>query len=222
MKGAWLKLRPGMFSVVLITIALLMVGNGTYPVSADAPVPTPDRLAEPEVSDHPTQYEEGRYLYWMHCMPCHGDFGQDLTEDFISLWPEDHQNCWGRGCHGGKLMDEGFPIPKSIPAVISESGEVLAFSTPEDLYEYLQTTHPPQSPGYLEEEEYWAMTSFVFTENNLLDLGREVGPYASVSASGQILRGLEIFLVFLLVGAVIVWVRGTKNDEILDSHQTEG
>ncbi|MEJ2266350.1 MAG: hypothetical protein P8X95_23135, partial [Anaerolineales bacterium] len=124
------------------------------------PTPTPDRLAEPALPANPTQYEQGRHLYWMNCMPCHGDRGQGLTDEFRSLWVDDHQNCWGRGCHGGRQGDEGFPLPRTIPAVISSSGDLLPYATGDQLFEYLRTTHPPQHPGYLPEDEYWAITAF--------------------------------------------------------------
>jgi cytochrome c len=64
------------------------------------PSPTVDRLAIPVLPDHPTQVEIGKNVYYYHCMPCHGDKGQRLTSEWRSQWVDDHQNCWGRGCHG--------------------------------------------------------------------------------------------------------------------------
>ncbi|MBN2045496.1 MAG: hypothetical protein JW757_10785 [Anaerolineales bacterium] len=213
------RILASTFFALLIGLEILPGWLWSNTAFADAPEPTPDRLAEPVLTEHSTQYEEGRYLYWMHCMPCHGDFGQGLTDEFRELWPEDHQNCWGRGCHGGREMDEGFPIPKTIPAVISESGEVLPFSTPEEFYEYLLTTHPPQNPGYLAEDEYWAMTAYVLAENNLIQVGKEIGPNAGILTGGKILAVCAIGVLLLLVFVVVGYVRRNRQDENSDSHE---
>jgi len=107
-------------------------------------------------------------------MTCHGDRGQGLTDEFRSLYVE-HQNCWARGCHAGHPGDLGFPIPRSVPAIISSTGELPPFATAEDLFEFLRTTHPPQHPGYLPEEEYWALTAYLLAENNRLMPGQVLG-----------------------------------------------
>jgi mono/diheme cytochrome c family protein len=174
---------------------------------AQSPTPTPDRLAEPFLPANPTQYEQGRHLYWMNCMPCHGDKGQGLTDEFRSLWVDDHQNCWGRGCHGGRQEDQGFPLPRTIPAIIASSGDSLLYGTAEQLFEYLRTTHPPQHPGYLPEDEYWAITAYVLTENKRLPLGQEVGPQAQTSVLGTIQPFAALAVVLLIVSVIIVWSR---------------
>ncbi|HEX2998240.1 MAG TPA: hypothetical protein VHP14_25670 [Anaerolineales bacterium] len=129
--------------------------------------PTYDPLAEPPLPDHPTEYELGRNLYWHWCMTCHGDQGQGLTDEFRSIWPSDHQNCWGRGCHAGKEGDMGFPIPTVVPALVDEH-RLSQFSSQQALTDYLEITHPPQSPGILKPEEYQAIAHFVFTMNGRL------------------------------------------------------
>jgi hypothetical protein len=174
LEAAWLPtLTPG------------LTAEPTLPASPSPGVPsgidlpgsqTPDRLAEPPLPANPTQYELGRHLYWMNCMPCHGDRGQGLTDEFRSLWDPEHQNCWGRGCHAGRERDEGYPLPHSIPAVISSTGELPPFATAAELFAYLRTTHPPQHPGYLPEVDYWALTAYLLIENNRLAPGQELGP----------------------------------------------
>jgi len=144
------------------------------------PTPTVDRLAEPDLPENPTQVEIGENLYYHHCMPCHGDYGQGLTDEFRAVWVDDHQNCWAGGCHGGRSDDGGFPIPKYVPAVIvSESVSALQkFITNEDLYNFLIQKHPPKSPGVLEDHEYWALTAFLLAKSGRLSsemiLGAEV------------------------------------------------
>ncbi|HKJ28143.1 MAG TPA: hypothetical protein VJ965_10920 [Anaerolineales bacterium] len=192
--------RPLIVVGVLILLVLLwgpLAGwNGTTEASAQSPTPTPDRLAEPPLSEKSTQYEQGTWLYWYHCMPCHGDFGQGLTDDFIELWPPDHQNCWGRGCHGGRMEDEGFPIPKTVPAIIDGDGGVLKFAKPDELYDYLYSTHPPQNPGVLTEDEYWAIADFVLVRNNLLPEEKEIGADAGKSPVDPPVRNRVLELLF--------------------------
>jgi len=141
--------------------------------------PTPahyDPLATPVIPENPSQADLGRTVFYYNCMPCHGDRGQGLTDEWRAVWVEDHQNCWGRGCHGGRAQDEGFPLPKYIPVVISSADALQRFVTPEDLYNYLKTTHPPQDPGYLQDDEYSAVTTFLLVENGRLPGNAEFKP----------------------------------------------
>jgi hypothetical protein len=126
--------------------------------------PTYDPLVEPPLPDHPTEWELGRNLYWHWCMTCHGDRGQGLTDEFRAVWPEEHQNCWGRGCHAGRQGDTGFPIPTVVPSIVNDA-RLSQFASLQMLADYLRATHPPQSPGILKSEEYHAIAVFVFTMN---------------------------------------------------------
>jgi hypothetical protein len=130
-----------------------------------SPTPTFDPMATPVLPENPTQIDLGRFSYFFNCMPCHGDIGQGLTDAFRQTWVEDHQNCWGRGCHAGRQMDEGFPLPTIIPAVISDTDALQNFHAFDELYNYLRTTHPPQRPGKLSDDDYRALTAFLWAEN---------------------------------------------------------
>jgi hypothetical protein len=132
--------------------------------------PTYDPLAEPPLPENPTEYELGRNLYWHWCMTCHGDKGQGLTDEFRGIWEQDHQDCWGRGCHAGHPGDTGFPIPTVVPALVSDA-HLAGFASIQQLSDFLKATHPPQSPGILKDEEYHAIALFVFTmnERSLID-----------------------------------------------------
>lgn len=201
----------GAFLAILLSFILSAGWTGTRIVKAQSPIPTPDRMAEPELPENPTQYQDGRHLYWLHCMPCHGDIGQGLTDEFRALWVDDHQDCWGRGCHGGRAMEEGFPIPRIVPAIISSTGNLPNPRSAEELYQYLDTTHPPQDPGYLTEDEYWSMTAYVLTENNHLLAGQEVGPQAEkVKLGAIILITFSIVLAILIVSFVITWIQNRR------------
>jgi hypothetical protein len=174
--GGWNGLAPGVLLMILAACSPSPSRPGTDMVMTPSPIPNPDRLAEPPLPENPTQYEQGRHLYWLNCMPCHGDRGQGLTDEFRSQWVDDHQNCWARGCHTGRPEDMAFPLPRSIPAIISSSSDLPPYASAEQLFEYLRTTHPPQHPGYLAEKDYWAITAYVLTENKRLPLGQEIGP----------------------------------------------
>ena len=160
-------------------------------------MPVEDRLAEPVLPESPTQVDIGRNLYYFHCMPCHGDRGQGLTDEFREIWVEDHQNCWGRGCHTGKSELEAFTVPRFIPAVIGSPQALGAFETAEDLFVFLRATQPPQRPGALADSEYWALTSFLLHENGRLLPDGESRP--AVSSTGLVFATLAPLLALLSV-----------------------
>ena len=175
--------------------------SGRYSFDLVQPSPTPDHLEVKVLPENPTQLELAEYSYWYNCMPCHGDQGQGLTEAWRQTWSEDHRNCWDRGCHGGRIEDEGFFLPKTIPPVVGTERFSLLFSDPKTLYTYMVKTHPPQEPGRLSEEEYWALTAYLLIENGLMEEGEEIGPgthgfnwkIAVLIASGILLVALFVF-----------------------------
>jgi hypothetical protein len=62
-------------------------------------------------------------------------------------------------------MDEGFPIPTLVPP-IAGGDELARFDSEQELFDYLKATHPPQYPGYLEDDEYRAIAFIVFWMNH--------------------------------------------------------
>jgi hypothetical protein len=158
------------------------------------PEPTPmmgmGRFEVPKLPENPTQVEVGENLYFYHCMPCHGDYGQGLTDEFREAWVEDHQNCWARGCHTGRPEDEGFPIPKYVPSVIA-SQLLVHFPTAQALYDFLSNEHPPQNPGILREDEYWALTAFLWFENGQLPSDVVLGSEKTDLASPEVVLRSE-------------------------------
>ena len=178
--------------------------------------PTYDALAEPHLPENPTELELGRNLYWHWCMPCHGDRGQGLTDEFRAIWEPDHQNCWERGCHGGQGQDEGLPIPTIVPGIVNET-HLTHFAVVQELSSYLEKTHPPQSPGILESAEYHAIALFVFTLNgrSLIDSSVTDTPVPVVTSkpaysqvpSSRSYPVSAIIVAVLLVGAFILVVK---------------
>jgi hypothetical protein len=131
-------------------------------------------------------------------MPCHGDRGQGLTDEWRATWVEDHQNCWARGCHAGRPGDQGYPLPHTIPAVIGSPPILTRFQTPSDLVDYLRRTHPPQRPGALSEADYQNVTNFIWQA-----LGRST---ANADRS-LILIGLVISIGLVLAPALLIVIK---------------
>jgi cytochrome c len=165
--------RHPVFKFILfpIEIALLLaglffvVGNAQSPAQV-TPVPTVDRLAEPTLPPQSTQADRGAQVYWLSCLPCHGDKGQGLTDEFRSTYPPEEQYCWARGCHGAKPYENGFRIPMSIPALIGPT-TLGKFSNGLQLYGYIRSAMPFWKPGSLTDEEAWKVTSFILRQNGL-------------------------------------------------------
>lgn len=138
------------------------------------PVPTLDRLAEPTLPPEPSQADRGAQVYWLTCLPCHGDKGQGLTDEFRATYPPEEQFCWARGCHGANPYDNGFRIPQSIPAVIGSTA-LWKFSNGAQLHSYIRAAMPFWRPGSLSEDEAWKVTAFILRENGLWNDVVELG-----------------------------------------------
>jgi cytochrome c len=174
------------FILLPFGIALLFAGlffdNGSPQAEA---TPTPDRLAEPTLPAVPSQADHGAQVYWLSCMPCHGDKGQGLTDEFRKTYPPEEEYCWESGCHGPNPYESGFTLPKKIPAVISESA-LAKFGDAAQLNAYIRATMPFWKPGSLTEEEAWRVTAFILRENALWDDSTELN--SSNAANAKIPR----------------------------------
>ena len=155
------------FGVALLLAGLLF--DGGYAGSGNVQtMPTPDRLAEPTLPPSPSQADYGAQVYWLSCLPCHGDKGQGLTDEFRQSYPPEEQYCWERGCHGPVPYESGFTIPKTIPAVIAPDA-INKFTDAAQLHAYIRAAMPFWKPGSLTEEEAWRVTAFIMRENGLWD-----------------------------------------------------
>jgi cytochrome c len=156
--------------LICIGIALLFAGlffdmSAAAAQTADS-TPTPDRLAEPTLPASPSQADIGAQVYWLSCLPCHGDRGQGLTEEFKQSYPVEDRNCWNSGCHGQRPYENGFTLPMKIPAVIGPE-TLQKFPNASILRSYIFATMPYWRPASLTEEESWQVTAFLLRENNL-------------------------------------------------------
>ena len=151
-----------------LLVAVLHIQEGTaLNVSPQTtPMPTPDRLAEPTLPAAPSQADYGAQLYWLHCLPCHGDKGQGLTDEFRKTYPPEDNNCWARGCHGRNPYENGFTLPTSVPRLIGPIA-LMKFPTAASLRGFISGAMPFQDPGALTEDEYWQVTAFLLRENGI-------------------------------------------------------
>lgn len=181
------------FTLIPIGIALLFAGLFFEGGQAQSPrlqgtaVPTQDRLAEPTLPPAPLQADHGAQVYWLSCLPCHGDRGQGLTDEFRATYPPEEEYCWESGCHGANPYESGFTIPKLIPAVVGETA-LSKFADAAQLNAYIRATMPFWKPGSLTEDESWKVTAFILRENDLLNGTVELD--ASNAAEVKIPRGL--------------------------------
>jgi hypothetical protein len=166
-KGLFLWGQAFLFMALLLQLAPAPAGANTAmpPAPTPAATPTIDRLAPPPTVENPTQADEGAYLYWLNCQPCHGDVGQGLTDEWREQYPEEEQYCWGRGCHGERPYENGFTLPQEVPALIGE-GSLARFETMGQVYHYTRVTMPFNLPGSLDESEYLAITAFLAREHD--------------------------------------------------------
>ncbi|MCA9932745.1 MAG: c-type cytochrome [Ardenticatenaceae bacterium] len=157
--------RPFLLLLSLL-LSFCALALGWSLLFAQDPTPTIDRLAPPPTVPSPGQADDGAYLFWLNCQPCHGDHGQGLTDEWRAQYPMEDQFCWNSGCHGKRPYEEGFTLPETVPAVIGEN-TLSRFVTAGQLYAYVRTAMPYEYPGALPDEEYLAIIAFLLRENSL-------------------------------------------------------
>ena len=128
------------------------------------PTPTGDRLAPWPTVYPSTQADLGAQGYWARCMMCHGDRGQGITDEWLSVMNPQDRNCWQSGCHNPRHPPDGFVFPKVVPPVIG-TGTLNNFSTGLDLYHFLKLYMPYQSAGHLSDPVYWDLTAYLLRAN---------------------------------------------------------
>lgn len=194
----------------LIPLSLSIIASTPARSAVFSPTPEPDPLAIPVVPENPSDIDLGRISYYYHCMPCHGDKGQGLTNEWRGVWVEDHQDCWARGCHGGKPDDLGFPIPRSVPAVMPPFSSLARFVTPEELTAFLHASHPPQDPGVLAEDECRTLTIYLtqsVPQGTAMQVGASTADEERVPTSGA---SLTRAMAALAVTLGLAWLIGSK------------
>jgi len=184
---------PGVW-LVMAGLGLVLILRPFSP-ALDRPVGNPpDRSANWQLAPTPappynptatptTQGGHGANLFYVYCMPCHGDVGQGLTDEFrFREYPPEDTNCWKSGCHGDRPYEDGFTLPKTVPAIIG-AGTLQKFKTAQELYGFIRAAMPFNAPGSLESEQYLFVTAFLLEQNRLIASGRSLDPAALSSIS---------------------------------------
>ncbi|MFZ5903345.1 MAG: c-type cytochrome [Chloroflexota bacterium] len=217
------------FGIALLLAGLFFDDGAAAHVLLQSAMPTPDRLAEPTLPAPPSQADYGAQVYWLSCLPCHGDQGQGLTDEFRAAYPPEEQYCWERGCHGENPYESGFTLPKTIPAVIGP--EVLKkFADAAQLKAYIRAAMPFWDPGSLTDDEAWKVTAFLLRQNGLWNASVELnesnaaqviipGAHATpASTQEDVVRETQyptvlavIVLVVLVPAALILLLRRGKS-----------
>lgn len=153
-----------------IVLWLSLAGRSAAQEATPTPAATPtaDRLAAPPTVENPNQADEGAQLYWLHCLPCHGDQGQGLTDEWRAQYPPEDQNCWESGCHGNRPYEEGFVLPTAVPPLVGE-GSLQRFESWGQVFDFMRAAMPYQAAGSLTEEEYLAILAFMARANGRWD-----------------------------------------------------
>jgi hypothetical protein len=181
MGGCW-PTRCAILGACLIGLGLLL---GPRPAQAQGAVPpaqtTPpqsmsqatDIFARPPLPANPTQADLGSQVYWLHCMVCHGQRGQGLTDEFRAAWPKVDQDCWRSGCHAvNRGPTDRFSFPHTVPPVVGTFA-LAPFPSAADLHGFIAANMPYQAPGSLPAEAYWQLTAYLARANGV-DPGRTV------------------------------------------------
>ncbi|MGE5251058.1 MAG: c-type cytochrome [Bacteroidota bacterium] len=162
---------------IALLLAALFFETGVAVTSSlqETGTPTPDRLAEPTLPASPSQADHGAQVYWLSCLPCHGDRGQGLTDEFRQTYPPEDQYCWNSGCHGDRPYANGFKLPRTVPALVGP-GALQKFSDASVLHGYIAAAMPFWKPGSLSEQDSWSVTAFLLRQNGLWEAGTDLGP----------------------------------------------
>jgi len=128
---------------------------------------TYNRLDKPRVSNPPTQADKGAVYYWLVCIPCHGDKGQGLTEEWREVFGPEEKNCWQAECHGKRHPDEGFELPHAVPPVLGLTA-LGRFNNADELHRLIATSMPWYRPSYMNAEESWQVTAFLLRQQGVM------------------------------------------------------
>jgi hypothetical protein len=222
--------------IILSAVSLTACGPIGSTRSTATPQPTPDlkgtlipdliltltanRLDKPKpVDNHSSQADKGAATYWLVCIPCHGDKGQGLTDEWRLVFGVDEMNCWQSRCHATNHPPDGFIFPHLIPPVLGPN-TLTRYATAADLHAAIQARMPWYNPRVLSAEEDWNVTAYLMRANGVLpaNLTLDEGnatvlrlhvPPPSTTEERPIAIGV---LGFLLVAVLaIVYYRARRN-----------
>jgi len=119
------------------------------------------------VSTPPTQADKGAIYYWLVCIPCHGDKGQGLTEEWREVFGPEEKNCWQAECHGKRHPADGFELPHVVPPLVGAAA-LGRFNNAEELQHVIATSMPWYRPSLMTAEERWQVTAYLLRQQGVL------------------------------------------------------
>lgn len=127
-----------------------------------------NRLDRPTpMANPPSQIDKGAVYYWLVCIPCHGDRGQGLTDEWRQVFGPEEQNCWQSKCHAANHPPDGFSLPHAVPAVLGP-GSLQRYTTGAELYHIIQTSMPWYNPDFITADEEWQVTAYLLYKQGVL------------------------------------------------------
>lgn len=215
----WISPRPAAGSMAFSTSPRRAVA-----LQIASPTPLSNPTATPA-----SQSGHGRNIFHIHCMPCHGDVGQGLTDEFrFREYPPEEANCWKSGCHGPRPYDNGFILPTTVPILIGP-GALQRFPTAQNMYAFMRASMPFNAPGSLTAEQYLQLTAYLLEQNhNVPDGARleagtlqnivlqpEATPTASASSPAAVADSSPLLLIGVItlfgVSVVLYLVRRSRS-----------
>lgn len=118
-----------------------------------------NRLDKPTPIGNP-QIDKGAVLYWLVCIPCHGDKGQGLTEEWREVFGPEEKNCWQSKCHAANHPDYGFSLPHAVPPLLT-AGAMLNLKNGAEVHHIIQTSMPWYNPDFINAEDEWNVTAYL-------------------------------------------------------------
>jgi cytochrome c len=217
--------RSGLIGLSSLCLGLILIVLN--PIGLPRPTdPQAARALPPTLTPTPsTQGGHGKDVFWLKCMPCHGDKGQGLTDEFrVAQYPPEDTNCWKSGCHGDRPYDNGFTLPKTIPALIGP-GTLAHFATAQDLYNFITKAMPFSKPGSLSQTEYLQALTYLLESNQIIPAGSQIDlaslasitvhapapeatpvPTSTASTSAEMPPAFWGIIVFLIVATILSFV----------------
>jgi mono/diheme cytochrome c family protein len=176
-------LRSRRFGCLAITMGLLLLLFASalpqpgrvvaQPKTQLVLIPTP--FSNPTATP-PSQGGHGHDLFYIYCMSCHGDVGQGLTDEFrLREYPPEDTNCWKSGCHGERPYENGFTLPKTVPALIGPN-TLTKFATARNMFDFMHIAMPFNKPGSLSQEQYLQILAYLLEQNHLVPAGVQLDP----------------------------------------------
>jgi quinol-cytochrome oxidoreductase complex cytochrome b subunit/mono/diheme cytochrome c family protein len=168
----YLALMAGLSFLLIIGLpAISVFAASGAPTATPGPLPPASPLLQtPEAPKNPLAADHGAVIYWSHCMACHGDKGQGLTEEWRKVGFGTDMDCWTSQCHASETAAPKYKFPRQVPPVIGASA-LLRFATARDLYRHIQAAMPWWDPGALAKKDAWALAAYLLRENGHLSSG---------------------------------------------------